>query len=140
VELLEGKDGKPVDDHAGRLRISRHAGLGRVECGDERLVHFLDEIIPLLVEAVDGALGLVDALRAEIITPGDVFLMPEQEIPQVVFLHEAEKFLTRSSRFILMPKGSEGGLKGGDIVRVEVHRLADKAITVAGTEPGGKPA
>ena len=139
VELLEREDGKPVDHHSGRFRIARHSGFERIECGDEHLVHFLDEIVALLVEAVDGALGVMDALGAEIVAAGDVFLVPELEIPQVIFLHEQEEFRAASSGQLLVPTGGEGRLEGGDFFRVEVHRRVEKVLTVAGMRGGGKP-
>ena len=54
------------------------------------------------------------AFRAEVIAAGDVFLVPEFEVPQVVFLNEAEKALAGGGGGFLMPSGREFGLKGGD--------------------------
>jgi hypothetical protein len=69
-EFLESENGETVDDHPGGFGVPRHARLGGFQLGDEGLVHFLDEIVPLLVEGIDGALGLVDALGAEDVAAG----------------------------------------------------------------------
>ncbi len=75
----------------GVSELRGHAGLARFERGDDRLVHFLGEVVSFLVEAVDAALGLVHGFEAEVVAARDVLLVPEREIAQVVFLEQAEE-------------------------------------------------
>ena len=112
VVFLERQDGKPVDDHARGFRILRAALRSRgLQGGHQRLVDFLDEIVALLVVAVDGALRLIDALEAEVVAAGDVLLVPEQEIAQVVFADQAVEALAGGGGAVLMPGGGEIGLQ-----------------------------
>ncbi len=140
VELLEREDGKAINDHSGCLGIARDTGFHGPQFVDEHLVHFLDEVVALLVEAVNGALGPVDAFGAEVVAAGDVFLVPKLEIPEVVFLHKEGESLARGGGLLAVPKGGEGRLRGGDFVRVEVHGEHRRAFTVAGGRDGSKPA
>jgi hypothetical protein len=121
VKFLEREDGETVDHHARRLRISRTTGSRGLKGGDDRLVHFLDDIVSLLVEAIDVALGAVDSLEAEVVAPGDVFLVPELKIAEMIFLHEPHETITFGGGWHVVPAGGESGLQVGDVGRGETH-------------------
>jgi len=121
VEFLERENGKPVDDHARGFRISRHSGLRRLERGDEFLVHFLDEIVALLVVAINRALRLMNSLGPEIVAACDVLFMPKLEISQVVFLHQLGKTIAVSRRRRDVPSGGEFVLQASDFEGIVSH-------------------
>ena len=88
---FQGEDGKAIDHHAGRFRVEGAIRLGRVERLDQPGIHFLDKIISLLVEGVDGSLGPVNILESPVIPPGFVLGLPEAKIAQVVFLYPTDQ-------------------------------------------------
>jgi len=125
VKFLEREDGEAVDHHAGGFGVARAAGGGRLERGDDVLVHRLDEIVSLLVETVDVALGAIDGFEAEVVAAGDVLLVPELEIAQVVLLDEEIEAVAGGGGGGLVPAGSERGLEGGDVGGGKSHRRAE---------------
>src|SRR5207249_5003309 len=88
----------------------------------------LGKIVPFLVEAVDVALGPVDGLEAEVVAAGDILLVPEGKVAEVVFLEQPEKALARDGRRDLVPAGGECGLVGGDFLGVEFHGCGEMEL------------
>ena len=121
VELLEGEDREAVDDHARGFGIFRHAGFGRLEVGDEHFVHFLDEVVALLVVMVDRAFCLTNPLRAEVVAAGDVFLVPEHEVKIMVFSQQQIEAFAFRAGVELVPEGGEARLQTGDFLGVVFH-------------------
>ena len=102
-------------DYYTLLGVARDAGFPGPERGDEGLVHFLGEVVSLLVEAVDVALGAVDALETQVLAAGDVLGVPEGEIAEVVFLDEAREAIAGGGGGGLVPARRQGGLVGGNL-------------------------
>lgn len=129
VKFLQCQDRKTVNHHARRLRVSRTTIDRRLQRRDDGLVHFLDEIVSFLIVAIDVALGAVDGLEAEIIPAGDIFLMPQLEVPQMVFLHQPQPAGGRDGRRDFMPAGGENSLQRGDLGSGKTHgRLVGREI------------
>ena len=76
VEDLEGEDGEAIDDEAGCLGVERGGFVLLAGEGEEELVKLLDEVVALLVKAVDGVLDLRDAGVGGIGRAGVVLFVP----------------------------------------------------------------
>ena len=81
---LQREDGESIDDEAGSLGVERSFGILRTCELEQELVDLLDEIVALLVEAVDGVLDLGDAGVGDVGRARGVFFVPEVEVGQVL--------------------------------------------------------
>lgn len=121
VIFLEREDGETVDHHARRFGIAWAAGRRRLERGDDGFVHFFDEIVTLLIEAIDVALRAIDGLEAEVVATGDILFVPELKIAQVILLNEeCETFAGRGGRDVVPARG-EVGLQCGGVGGGKTH-------------------
>ena len=89
----------------------------RIRCrgrqqGEKGRVHRFDGVVPQLVVPVYGPLRLPDALRRQIVPPGQVFLVPDQKVVPVVLHHLCWQALTIRRRRLLVPQPCET-LEGG---------------------------
>jgi ADP-heptose:LPS heptosyltransferase len=128
VVLFQGEDRQPVDHHPGCFRIPGNAAGRRLQHGDNRLIHFLDEIIPLLIETIDGSFGTVHGLEAEIVPPGHILFMPECKVPQMVLLDQPLEAFAARSGVGLVPLGGQRTLEGGESGRGETHGRHEREI------------
>ena len=121
VKFFERQNGEAINHHAWGFRIAWAPRRGRGERGDNGFVYFFSKIVSLLIEAIDVTLRLVDAFEAEIITPRDIFFMPQRKIAQMIFLQEAVKAGPGCNGGDLMPLRGEFSLPGRYILSVEFH-------------------
>ncbi len=84
VEDLQGEDGEPVDDEAGCLGVEGRCSVLWGDGGEEPGVHLFDEVVALLVEAIDGVLDAGDLGVGGGRVAGLVFLVPEVEVGAVL--------------------------------------------------------
>lgn len=98
---------QPVDHAARSLRVQADAGdrpdTELAQLGDQSVVEFLDEIVPLLVEFVDVPFDLGDVLVAYILAPGDVFFVPEPVVSLVLVANQAEEPFIGVFDFLAVP-------------------------------------
>lgn len=88
---LERKDGEPIDDEAWGFGVERSIGvLGAGEL-EQELVDLLDEIVALLVEAIDSVLDLGDPGVGDVGAAGGVFFMPEIEVGEMLGTDESDE-------------------------------------------------
>ncbi len=103
---FQRKDGKPVDDEARSLRVERSVGV-LLPCElEQKLVDLLDQVVALLIQAVDGVLDLRNAGVGGVRTAGGVFFVPEVEVGQVLRPDERDEV---------------GGRRFGGVVAVPEH-------------------
>ncbi len=102
---LQREDGEAVDDETGSFRVE--GGFGVLRAGElqEKLIDLFDEVIPLLVQAVDGVLDLRDARIGRVGRAGGIFFMPEIEVGQVLRADERDEIAGRGlGGVIAMPE------------------------------------
>ena len=74
--------------------LYRFGGFRRQERGQDAVeagVGPLDKVVALLVELVDGVFAVRDDLGADVLSPGAVLDMPEQEVGPVLTGHQFAK-------------------------------------------------
>jgi hypothetical protein len=90
---LELKDGEPVEDEAGRLRVKRSGGGLLAGGGEQHAVERFDEVVAALIETVDAVLHVRDVgLGCERVA-SFIFFVPEIEVGVMVSLDELEEEL-----------------------------------------------
>jgi hypothetical protein len=118
---LERENGEAVDDEAGSFGMERSFGVLRACEGEEELVHLFDEVVALLVEAVDGVFDLDDARVGDVGAAGDVFFMPEIEVGQVLGADERREIGGgRFGRVVAVPEHVRFVVEAEDRWRVEL--------------------
>jgi hypothetical protein len=101
VEYLQGEDGEAVNDEAGCLGVERGSSVLWRDGGEEPGVHLLDEVVALLVEAINGVLDAGNLGVGGGRVAGLVFLVPEVEVGTVICGGQLEQafWLSWNSRF-----------------------------------------
>jgi hypothetical protein len=84
MEQLEGEDGEPVDHESRRFGVQRKRRIERVGGLDQAKVELFDEIVALLIEAIDRVLHGGDGGVRGGGVAGEVFLVPEVEVGLVL--------------------------------------------------------
>ena len=91
VEELQREDREPVDDEAGSFGVEGSRDVLRACESEEVRVDSLDEVVALLVEAVDRVLDLGDAPVRGGRASRVVFLVPEIEVRAMLCVNDGEE-------------------------------------------------
>ncbi len=95
VVNLQRKNGQTVNDEARRFRVERGGAILIWNGAKKRLIDFLDEVVALLVQAIDRVLdgGNIFSGRAHVAS--HVFLVPEIKVGTMLIKNGNEQAVTR---------------------------------------------
>ncbi len=108
VKDLQGQDGEAVDDQSGRLRVERGGCILLTREPQQVLIDLFDQIVALLVEAVDGVLDLGDRVVGGVRAAGVVLLVPKIEVGAMLGQDQGVQVLRRRDRERIMVPGVIG--------------------------------
>ena len=122
VKDFQREDGKPVDDEAGCLGVERRGFFLRGKSFQHSGIDAFDQVVAVLVQAVDVALGLDDGCVGGVGISGLVFPVPEIKISAVLLEDERINRCTPDHDGLMMPIGGSHVVVANDIVSVEHKR------------------
>lgn len=123
VENLQCEDRQAIDDEAGSLGVKRRGGVLLFDLAEQCRVDPFDEVVSLLVQAIDGALHRRNGGVTDCAVPGSVFFMPQVEVGPVLCQDQSlELRAGLHGRMIgVVPAGCGDIVEGGNAISVQ-HR------------------
>jgi hypothetical protein len=123
MEFLERENRQTVDHHPRGFGITGTPRSWRLENGHDCFIHFLNEVVPLLVETIDVSLRPVNRFKPQIVATRYVLFVPQLEIAKVVLLDQKDQTVAFGSRLYFVPARGESGLQGCDLGRGNCHEM-----------------